>query len=153
GDAAHAITPGMGQGAGMAMEGAAVLAEELAAADRHEKTLDAALADYARRRPPRVDTIARLSRAVIGRGPLTHPVACWLRSLRIRREGRRVHEVEATLERLLRWPPGAGRDEEEGCTGSSTSRSRPRTRSPPRSSSSVRSAWRSSGVAPAGSRA
>jgi 2-polyprenyl-6-methoxyphenol hydroxylase-like FAD-dependent oxidoreductase len=110
GDAAQAITPGMGQGAGMAMEGAAVLAEELALADRGDKTLADALAGYTRRRRPRVDMIARLSRAVIERSQLTNPVSCWLRNRRIRREGRSVERVEATLERLLAWPP-RGREE------------------------------------------
>jgi 2-heptyl-3-hydroxy-4(1H)-quinolone synthase len=104
GDAAHAITPGLGQGAGMAMEGAAVLAEELALADRDAKDVTAALAAYASRRRPRVETIGALSRAVIERGQLRNPVACWLRNRRIRREGRAVAEVEASLERLLAWP-------------------------------------------------
>jgi 2-polyprenyl-6-methoxyphenol hydroxylase-like FAD-dependent oxidoreductase len=110
GDAAQAITPGMGQGAGMAMEGAAVLAEELARADRGDKSLAAALGDYARRRRPRVDTIARLSRAVIERGQLTNPVSCWLRDRRIRREGGSVADVESSLERLLTWPPKGGEE-------------------------------------------
>jgi 2-heptyl-3-hydroxy-4(1H)-quinolone synthase len=110
GDAAQAITPGMGQGAGMAMEGAAVLAEELALADRGDKTLAQALAAYTRRRRPRVDSIAQLSRAVIERGQLTNPVSCWLRDRRIRREGRSVERVEATLERLLAWPPKEGEE-------------------------------------------
>ena len=108
GDAAQAITPGMGQGAGMAMEGAAVLAEELAWADRGDKPLADALAAYAQRRRPRVDRIAQLSRAVIERGQLTNPISCWLRDRRIRREGRSVERVEATLERLLTWPPKEG---------------------------------------------
>ncbi len=110
GDAAQAITPGMGQGAGMAMEGAAVLAEELARADRGDKPLAQALAAYARRRRPRVDTIAQLSRAIIERGQLTNPISCWLRDRRIRREGRSVERIEATLERLLAWPPKEGEE-------------------------------------------
>jgi 2-polyprenyl-6-methoxyphenol hydroxylase-like FAD-dependent oxidoreductase len=110
GDAAQAITPGMGQGAGMAMEGAAVLAEELALADRGDKTLAQALLAYTRRRRARVDTIAKLSRAVIERGQLTNPLSCWLRNRRIRREGQSVERMEAALERLLAWPP---KEEEE----------------------------------------
>jgi 2-polyprenyl-6-methoxyphenol hydroxylase-like FAD-dependent oxidoreductase len=108
GDAAQAITPGMGQGAGMAMEGAAVLAEELGRADRGDKMLETALADYARRRRPRVQTIAWLSRAVIERGQLTNPVSCWLRDRRVRRDGRSVERVEAALADLLSWPPRGG---------------------------------------------
>jgi 2-heptyl-3-hydroxy-4(1H)-quinolone synthase len=110
GDAAQAITPGMGQGAGMAMEGAAVLAEELALADRGDKPLAQALAAYARRRRPRVETIAQLSRAIIERGQLTNPVSRWLRDRRIQREGRSPERMEATLERLLAWPPKEGEE-------------------------------------------
>src|SRR5262249_39947850 len=97
-----------GQGAGMAMEGAAVLAEELALADRGDKPLTTALADYAARRRARVETIRALSRAVIERGQLTGPLACWLRNRRIRRGGRSVEGVESALERLLTWPPKGG---------------------------------------------
>jgi 2-polyprenyl-6-methoxyphenol hydroxylase-like FAD-dependent oxidoreductase len=113
GDSAHAITPGMGQGAGMAMEGAAVLAEELALADRGRKPLTAALADYVARRRARVETIRALSRAVIERGQLTNPFACWLRNQRVRREGRSVVEVESALVRLLAWSPDKPREEGE----------------------------------------
>jgi 2-polyprenyl-6-methoxyphenol hydroxylase-like FAD-dependent oxidoreductase len=105
GDAAHAITPGLGQGAGMAMEGATVLAEELALADRGAKDLTAALASYATRRRDRVAMVAKLSRAVIARSQLTSPIACWLRNQRIRREGRALARVEAALATLLTWPP------------------------------------------------
>jgi len=104
GDAAHALTPNMGQGAGMAMEDAAVLAEELAMADRGEKDLGAALASYVARRRSRVETITRLSRAVGDDGQLTGPLACWLRNRRIRREGRGAERVQVSLERLLAWP-------------------------------------------------
>jgi 2-polyprenyl-6-methoxyphenol hydroxylase-like FAD-dependent oxidoreductase len=108
GDAAHAISPGMGQGAGMAMEGAAVLAEELDRADRGEQDPTAALARYAARRRARVEAIRTLSRAVIERGQLRNPVACWVRNRRVRREGRAAHRMEATLARLLSWPPAGG---------------------------------------------
>src|SRR5437016_2984616 len=46
GDAAHALTPNMGQGAGMAMEDAAVLAEELSRAVRGETDVREALTRY-----------------------------------------------------------------------------------------------------------
>jgi 2-polyprenyl-6-methoxyphenol hydroxylase-like FAD-dependent oxidoreductase len=108
GDAAHAISPGMGQGAGMAMEGAAVLAEEIARASGGDRDAPAALARYAARRRTRVETIRTLSRAIIERGQLANPVACWLRNRRVRREGRAVERVEATWARLLSWPPAGG---------------------------------------------
>lgn len=53
GDAAHASSPSMAQGAGMGMEDALVLAETLATAANP----DAALAAYTQRRRPRVDWV------------------------------------------------------------------------------------------------
>lgn len=58
GDAAHPMTPALGQGAGMAFEDAAVLA---AALSEHEDTR-AALAAYPARRADRVAEVVRLSR-------------------------------------------------------------------------------------------
>jgi len=97
GDAAHAMTPNIGQGAGMAMEDAAVLAEELASGVEIEH----ALANYARRRKPRVETVVRISREVGLDGQRSFPPACWLRNRRIEREGRDVERSLAELERLL----------------------------------------------------
>jgi 2-polyprenyl-6-methoxyphenol hydroxylase-like FAD-dependent oxidoreductase len=97
GDAAHALTPNIGQGAGMAMEDAAVLAEALAGAGKIED----ALAAYARRRKPRVETVMRISREVGEDGQRAFALTCWLRDRRIRREARDVAKAEADLERLL----------------------------------------------------
>jgi len=105
GDAAHALTPNMGQGAGMAMEDAAVLAGELARAARGETDVPAALATYVARRQRRVEAIVRLSREIGEEGQLTGMLACWLRNRRIRREGRAPERTRAALERLLAWPP------------------------------------------------
>jgi 2-polyprenyl-6-methoxyphenol hydroxylase-like FAD-dependent oxidoreductase len=55
GDAAHASPPSMAQGAGMAIEDALVLADELARADE----IRTALARYEARRKPRVDWVHR----------------------------------------------------------------------------------------------
>ena len=104
GDAAHALSPNLGQGAGMAMEDAVVLADELAKADGGEQSLEAALASYVARRRERVETVVRLSRRVGEEGQLSGPLACWLRNRRLRREGRAPDRVEAALERLLAWP-------------------------------------------------
>jgi len=104
GDAAHALTPNMGQGAGMAMEDAAVLAEELDAVAAGARPLPAALACYEERRRPRVETVVRLSRQVGEDGQRTGRLACWLRNRRIRREGRDVRRVREGLERLLAHP-------------------------------------------------
>jgi 2-polyprenyl-6-methoxyphenol hydroxylase-like FAD-dependent oxidoreductase len=97
GDAVHAMTPNIGQGAGMAMEDAAVLAEELASGAEIEH----ALANYARRRKPRVETVVRISREVGEDGQRSGALACWLRNRRIEREGRDVERSLADLERLL----------------------------------------------------
>lgn len=70
GDAVHATTPHLGQGAGMAIEDAIVLAEEL---NRHDD-LEAAFAAYRARRFDRCAYIVRESLAIchgqIGKGPL-----------------------------------------------------------------------------------
>ena len=97
GDAAHAMTPNIGQGAGMAMEDAAVLAEELASGAEIEH----ALGNYARRRKPRVETVVRISREVGEDGQRSFGPACWLRDRRIEREGRDVEKAQAELVRLL----------------------------------------------------
>jgi 2-polyprenyl-6-methoxyphenol hydroxylase-like FAD-dependent oxidoreductase len=97
GDAAHAMTPNIGQGAGMAMEDAAVLAEELASGAEIEH----ALGNYARRRKPRVATVVRISRQVGEDGQRSFAPACWLRDRRIEREGRDVEKAHAELVRLL----------------------------------------------------
>jgi 2-polyprenyl-6-methoxyphenol hydroxylase-like FAD-dependent oxidoreductase len=97
GDAAHAMTPNIGQGAGMAMEDARVLAEELASGAFMER----ALANYVRRRKPRVETVVRISREVGTDGQRSNPLACWLRNRRVERHGRDVERSLAELERLL----------------------------------------------------
>jgi len=69
GDAVHATTPHLGQGAGMAIEDGLVLAGELA---RHDR-IDAALDAYFRRRFERCAYIVRASLAIcrgqLGQGP------------------------------------------------------------------------------------
>ena len=97
GDAAHALTPNIGQGAGMAMEDAAVLAEELASGAEIEH----ALGNYAQRRKPRVETVMRVSREVGKDGQRKSALGCWLRNRRIERAGRDVERSLAELERLL----------------------------------------------------
>jgi 2-polyprenyl-6-methoxyphenol hydroxylase-like FAD-dependent oxidoreductase len=97
GDAAHALTPNIGQGAGMAMEDAAVLAEELASGAEIEH----ALGNYAKRRKPRVETVMRISREVGEDGQRASTLGCWLRNRRVERAGRDVERSLAELERLL----------------------------------------------------
>ena len=101
GDAAHAMTPNIGQGAGMAMEDATTLAEVLASA---RNGLPCALGNYEARRRPRVDLVMRVSRDVGADGQMTNPLACWLRNRRLYREGRNAEKMQAELERLLVIP-------------------------------------------------
>jgi 2-polyprenyl-6-methoxyphenol hydroxylase-like FAD-dependent oxidoreductase len=98
------MTPNIGQGAGMAMEDAAVLAEEIASAQRGAQRLEHALENYIRRRKPRVDSVMRISREVGDAGQRSNPIACWIRNLRIHREGRDADKTLADLERLLAFP-------------------------------------------------
>ena len=104
GDAVHAMTPNIGQGAGMAMEDAAVLAAELASAQRGAQRLEQALDNYLRRRKPRVDSVMQISREVGDVGQQSNPITCWFRNRRIHRAGRNVDKTMADLERLLAFP-------------------------------------------------
>ncbi len=103
GDAAHAVTPNIGQGAGMAMEDAAVLAQEVDAARDDPRQLPEALGRYVIRRRPRVENVMRLSRQVGAEGQMSNPIACWLRNHRIRRAGRDAPRMLEELERLLAY--------------------------------------------------
>ncbi len=73
GDAIHATTPHLGQGAGMAIEDALVLAEELSAADSVEEAFTA----YRLRRYQRCEYIVERSKAIcygqLGKGPFIDP--------------------------------------------------------------------------------
>ncbi|GAA0984138.1 FAD-dependent oxidoreductase [Acrocarpospora macrocephala] len=62
GDAAHAVIPHLAQGAGMAMEDAIVLADELR---RHEDDVPKALAAFMRRRLPRVRYVQEEAHAIL----------------------------------------------------------------------------------------
>jgi 2-polyprenyl-6-methoxyphenol hydroxylase-like FAD-dependent oxidoreductase len=97
GDSVHAMSPNIGQGAGMAMEDAAVLAGELASS----AGVDAALKNYVARRKSRVDTIVRVSRDVGTEGQMSGIIGCWLRDRRVLRAGRDKAKMLADLERLL----------------------------------------------------
>jgi 2-polyprenyl-6-methoxyphenol hydroxylase-like FAD-dependent oxidoreductase len=81
GDAAHATTPGIGQGAAMAIEDALVLADELAASE----DLAAGLASYEAIRRQRIELVLKLSRRADRAAQLTNPLARRLRNLAVRR--------------------------------------------------------------------
>jgi 2-polyprenyl-6-methoxyphenol hydroxylase-like FAD-dependent oxidoreductase len=75
GDAAHAMTPDLGQGAALALEDAVTLAIYAGHATSSHPDLDAALSRYDRERRPRTQRLVRLSASIgrIGqaRNPLT----------------------------------------------------------------------------------
>jgi 2-polyprenyl-6-methoxyphenol hydroxylase-like FAD-dependent oxidoreductase len=76
GDAAHAMTPNMGQGAAMALEDAAVLVESLTS----HATVDRALVEYESRRKPRVRWVQNQSRRIGRVGQLEWGPLCALRN-------------------------------------------------------------------------
>ncbi len=80
GDAAHAMTPNMGQGAAMALEDSMVLVELL----RDGTRVPEALASLARRREPRVRWVQSQSRRIGRMGQLSSPLACALRNAFLR---------------------------------------------------------------------
>jgi 2-polyprenyl-6-methoxyphenol hydroxylase-like FAD-dependent oxidoreductase len=81
GDAAHATTPGVGQGAAQAMEDAVVLANEIADGD----AIPAALARYESIRRPRAELALKRSRQADRVAQLTSPLGRRLRNVLVRR--------------------------------------------------------------------
>ncbi len=81
GDAAHAMTPNLGQCACQALEDAVTLAAALAT----EPTVEAALAHYDAERRPRSQAVARAARQAGRMGQqLSHPLAVALRNTAMR---------------------------------------------------------------------
>ena len=99
GDAAHATTPNMGQGAAMAIEDAAVLDELLA---RDDLEVPRALEEYERRRRPRVSRIREQSWRFGRIAQWSNPAACFLRDALVRLTPDRA--ALGALERLLTEP-------------------------------------------------
>ncbi|MGD2114897.1 MAG: FAD-dependent monooxygenase, partial [Acidobacteriota bacterium] len=77
GDAAHPMTPNMGQGASQAIEDAVVLAECL----QHCDDLVAGLRDYERRRLERANWFVKQSRLFGDFAQVKNPILCQLRNL------------------------------------------------------------------------
>ncbi len=95
GDAGHAMEPNLGQGAGLALEDALVLAHALATEE-----LDAALAAYAAARRSRVAALARQSRQIGRLARISHPAGVAMRDLAMR----------STPDRIARRAMGAATD-------------------------------------------
>ncbi|MFD4131258.1 FAD-dependent monooxygenase [Streptomyces goshikiensis] len=100
GDAAHAMTPHLGQGACQALEDAVTLAAALAAGP----TVEAALARYDAERRPRSQAVARAARQAGRMGQqLSHPLAVALRNTAMR-----LTPSRAAVRMILRhhdWTP------------------------------------------------
>ncbi|MFF8382411.1 FAD-dependent monooxygenase [Streptomyces kanasensis] len=102
GDAAHAMTPNMGQGGCQAIEDAVVVAHLLTAG----ADVPAALAAYTEARHRRTTRISRRSRRIGELARLSHPLAAALRNLAVRATPRAV--TARALDPVLGWrPPSA----------------------------------------------
>jgi 2-polyprenyl-6-methoxyphenol hydroxylase-like FAD-dependent oxidoreductase len=97
GDAAHASTPGIGQGAAQAIEDAVVLADRLA----HSDGLPIALAEYEAIRRPRAEAVLKMSRRTDRAAQLASPLGWRLRNALVRRLSERTQRRQ--LEPLVRY--------------------------------------------------
>lgn len=102
GDAAHAMTPNLGQGGCQAIEDAVVVAHLLA----RDADVPAALAAYTKARRRRTVRIGRRSRRVGELARLSHPFAVSLRNLAVRATPRAV--AMRGLDTVLGWQPPPG---------------------------------------------
>ncbi|MGV9557562.1 FAD-dependent monooxygenase [Streptomyces sp. NPDC003522] len=108
GDAAHAMTPNLGQGGCQAVEDAVVAAHLLASGD----DVPAALAAYTKARRRRTTRIGRRSRRVGELARISHPLAASVRNLAVRATPQAL-SLRA-LDAVLGWqPPSAPVDAEE----------------------------------------
>jgi 2-polyprenyl-6-methoxyphenol hydroxylase-like FAD-dependent oxidoreductase len=97
GDAAHATTPGVGQGAAQAIEDAVVLADRLA----RSGDLATALAEYEAIRRPRAEAVLKMSRRVDKAAQLASPLGWRFRNAIVRRLPERAQRRQ--LEPLVRY--------------------------------------------------
>jgi 2-polyprenyl-6-methoxyphenol hydroxylase-like FAD-dependent oxidoreductase len=103
GDAAHAMTPDLGQGGCQALEDAVELGAALA---RHRPQPEA-LAAYDAARRPRAQAVARRSRA-LGRIAQSAGIAAVVRDAAVHLTAARL--TDRGVDRLLAWTPPAARD-------------------------------------------
>ncbi|MFF5159124.1 FAD-dependent monooxygenase [Streptomyces sp. NPDC000348] len=102
GDAAHAMTPNLGQGGCQAIEDAVVVAHLLA----RDGDVPAALAAYTKARHRRTTRIGRRSRRIGELARLSHPLAVSVRNLAVRATPQAV--AVRALDPVLGWQPPAG---------------------------------------------
>jgi 2-polyprenyl-6-methoxyphenol hydroxylase-like FAD-dependent oxidoreductase len=96
GDAAHATTPGVGQGAAQAIEDAVVLADRLGRGDEPEN----AFAEYEAIRRPRADAVLTVSRRIDKAAQLANPLGWRFRNAVVRRLPERAQRRQ--LEPIVR---------------------------------------------------
>jgi 2-polyprenyl-6-methoxyphenol hydroxylase-like FAD-dependent oxidoreductase len=107
GDAAHAMTPNLGQGACMAVEDAAVLAHAVGEGSA-DTDLPGALAAYTAARLPRASDVVRRSAAVGRMSALRHPLTRGARDTGIRLAARLAPALfYGPLEKTFGWRPPA----------------------------------------------
>jgi 2-polyprenyl-6-methoxyphenol hydroxylase-like FAD-dependent oxidoreductase len=99
GDAAHATTPGVGQGAAQAIEDAVVLSDRLTGSEDPS----AALAEYEAIRRPRAEAVLKISRRADKAAQLASPLGCRLRNALVRWLPDRAQRRQ--LEPLVRYEP------------------------------------------------
>jgi 2-polyprenyl-6-methoxyphenol hydroxylase-like FAD-dependent oxidoreductase len=97
GDAAHATTPGVGQGAAQAIEDAVVLADRLGA----NSDVTAALSEFEAIRRPRAEAVLKMSRRVDKAAQLASPLGWRLRNALVRGMPERAQRRQ--LEPLVRY--------------------------------------------------
>jgi len=97
GDAAHATTPGVGQGAAQAIEDAVVLGNLLTGGGK----LAAALGEYEATRRPRAEAVLKVSRRVDKAAQLASPLGWRLRNTLVRLQSERAQRRQ--LEPLIRY--------------------------------------------------
>lgn len=95
GDAAHAMTPNLGQGACQALEDAVVLGDAV----KNIPDISTALAHYQAKRLARANSIVAQSRRIGQVGQLSNPLLCWLRDnlFRALPEGMRNRQIASVI--------------------------------------------------------
>jgi 2-polyprenyl-6-methoxyphenol hydroxylase-like FAD-dependent oxidoreductase len=93
GDAAHAMTPNLGQGACQAIEDAIVLAACL----RKNARVEPALVEYERRRMPRTRQFVLRSRRLGAFAQWENPILCWVRDTAMRATPTKMVSGQARL--------------------------------------------------------